>query len=79
MSTQVEQVIVPRLGVSITKIRIVEWLVADGAEVAEGEPILLFDTDKAQHELEAASSGTIRLLGSVDGEYPVGAVIAEIT
>ncbi len=78
MSTQMTQVIVPRLGVTITKIRIIEWLVADGGSVTEGEPILVFATDKVQHELPAAASGTVRLLAQVDDECPVGAVIAEI-
>jgi pyruvate/2-oxoglutarate dehydrogenase complex dihydrolipoamide acyltransferase (E2) component len=72
------QVIVPRLGVSVTKIRIIEWLVDDGATVAEQEPILIFATDKVQHELPAAAGGTIRLLAEIDEECPVGAVIAEI-
>ena len=79
MSTQMTPVIVPRLGVTVTKIRIVEWLVADGASVTEGEPILVFATDKVQHELPAAATGTVRLLAEVDDECPVGAVIAEIT
>jgi len=78
VSTQMTQVIVPRLGVTITKIRIIEWLVADGGSVTEGEPILVFATDKVQHELPAAASGTVRLLAQVDDECPVGAVIAEI-
>jgi pyruvate/2-oxoglutarate dehydrogenase complex dihydrolipoamide acyltransferase (E2) component len=73
------QVIVPRLGVTITKIRIIEWLVADGASVTEGEPILVFATDKVQHELPAAAGGTLRLLAQVDDECPVGTVIAHIT
>lgn len=68
----------PRLGVTVTQIRIVEWLVEDGASVTEGEAILLFDTDKVQHELEAPATGTIRLLTQVDDECPIGMVIAEV-
>lgn len=68
----------PRLGVTVTKIRIVEWLVNDGAKVTAGEPVLVFATDKVQHELEAPASGAIRLLTSVDDECPIGMVIAEI-
>jgi pyruvate/2-oxoglutarate dehydrogenase complex dihydrolipoamide acyltransferase (E2) component len=68
----------PRLGVTVKKIRIVEWLVNEGATVSEGEPVLVFATDKVQHELEAPTTGTIRLLASVDDECPIGTVIAEI-
>ena len=69
----------PRLGVTVKQIRIVEWLVSDGATVTRGDQILVFATDKVQHELPAAATGTIRLLAEVDDECPVGAVIAEIT
>ena len=68
----------PRLGVTVKKIRIVEWLVDEGAAVSAGEPVLVFATDKVQHELEAPATGTIRLLTAVDDECPIGMVIAEI-
>ena len=73
------QLCAPRLGVTVTKIRIIEWLVNDGAAVTQGEPVLVFATDKVQHELEAPESGTIRLLAEVDDECPIGTPIAEIT
>jgi pyruvate/2-oxoglutarate dehydrogenase complex dihydrolipoamide acyltransferase (E2) component len=68
----------PRLGVTVTQIRIVEWLVSDGGSVTAGEPVLVFATDKVQHELEAPATGTIRLLAQIDDECPIGMVIAEI-
>ncbi|MDT7590499.1 MAG: Biotin-requiring enzyme, partial [Pseudonocardiales bacterium] len=33
--------IVPRVGVTVTEVTIVEWLVEDGATVKPGEPILV--------------------------------------
>ena len=71
-------VIVPRLGVTVTKIRIVEWLVADGASITEGEPLVVVATDKVNHELPAPASGVVRHRAALDEECPIGAVIAEI-
>ena len=68
----------PRLGVTVTQIRIVEWLVEDGAAVEQGDVVLVYDTDKVQHELEAPASGTIRFRAVVEDQCPIGTVIAEI-
>ena len=73
------QVIAPRLGVTVTHVRITEWLVEDGATVTEGEPLVAFETDKTTHEVDAPASGTVRQLVAVGDECPVGGVIAEIT
>ena len=58
---------------------IVEWLVAEGDSVAQGEPIALIETEKVSAELEAPASGIVVEIGcEVDAEIPVGAVIAFI-
>jgi pyruvate/2-oxoglutarate dehydrogenase complex dihydrolipoamide acyltransferase (E2) component len=72
------QVIAPRLGVTVTEIRIEEWLTEDGATVAEGDPLVVIATDKVNHELPAPSSGVVKQLAAVGDDCPVGAVIAEI-
>ena len=72
------EVIAPRLGVTVTEIRIEEWLIADGGTVTEGEPLVVISTDKVNHELPAPASGTVRILIAVGDGCPVGDVIAEI-
>ena len=49
----------PPLGQTSDEIDIVGWLKSPGDEVAEGEPLLTVDTDKATLEVEAASSGVL--------------------
>jgi pyruvate/2-oxoglutarate dehydrogenase complex dihydrolipoamide acyltransferase (E2) component len=70
--------VVPRLGATVTEVTIVEWLVEDGGQATAGEPILTVATDKAEIEIEATISGTLRHGGQPDDEFAVGAVIGSI-
>jgi pyruvate/2-oxoglutarate dehydrogenase complex dihydrolipoamide acyltransferase (E2) component len=74
----VSELVVPRLGVAVTEVTIVEWLVDDGQAVTVGQPILLVATDKTEVEIEAAASGILTHGAEPEGEYPVGAVIGHI-
>jgi pyruvate/2-oxoglutarate dehydrogenase complex dihydrolipoamide acyltransferase (E2) component len=69
---------VPKLGVSMTEGTIVEWLVADGDAITEGQPIYIIETDKVENEVEATASGTVRITGEEGETYPVGETIGEI-
>ena len=51
---------IPKLGVSMTEGTLVEWLVADGDEVSEGQPLYVVETDKVENEVEATAAGTVR-------------------
>jgi pyruvate/2-oxoglutarate dehydrogenase complex dihydrolipoamide acyltransferase (E2) component len=69
---------IPKLGVSMTEGTIVEWLVADGDAVSEGQAIFVIETDKVENEVEATASGTVRITGEEGETYPVGEAIGEI-
>lgn len=49
----------PDVGEGIHEGRIVEWLVEEGAEVAEDQPLLKVETDKAVVELPSPRAGTV--------------------
>jgi pyruvate/2-oxoglutarate dehydrogenase complex dihydrolipoamide acyltransferase (E2) component len=53
-------IVIPQAGL-VEEIVVLEWLRADGDAVAEGEPIVLLETEKTQTELEAPASGTLRI------------------
>lgn len=72
------EVCMPRLGFSMEEGKLVEWLVADGAEVAEGAPLYAMEGDKAVEEVEAPASGKVRIIAAVDETYAVGTVLCEI-
>ena len=74
-----EPVYMPKFGMTMEVGLIVEWLVAEGDSVAQGDPIALIETEKVSTELEAPASGVIMEIGcEVDDEIPVGEIIAYI-
>lgn len=75
MATEIRM---PKLGMSMTEGTISDWLVADGATVAAGDPIVLIETDKVEQEVEAPEGGTIQLRASQGTTLDVGELIAEI-
>jgi len=59
--------------------KIVQWLKAEGEQVAKGEPLVEIETDKATVEIEAPADGTLTRVSAVAGDdVPVGNVIAII-
>ncbi|WP_373077428.1 lipoyl domain-containing protein [Zhongshania sp.] len=69
---------IPKLQMSTTEGTLAEWLVDDGAEVAEGDPIYLLETDKSAQEIEAPASGKLTQKLAAGETYPVGTEIGEI-
>jgi pyruvate dehydrogenase E2 component (dihydrolipoyllysine-residue acetyltransferase) len=69
----------PKLGLTMTQGKIVEWKKAAGDQVAAGEILLVIETEKADVEIEAPAAGAItEIMGTVAGVYQVGEVIAVI-
>jgi pyruvate/2-oxoglutarate dehydrogenase complex dihydrolipoamide acyltransferase (E2) component len=73
------EVKIPKWGLTIDKMTILEWLKEVGDEVDQGEAICEVETDKANSEIEAPVAGTlVEQRGEVGTEYLVGDVIAVI-
>src|SRR5437588_2679438 len=78
-SMMATDVILPALGMSQETGKIVQWLKAEGEQVAKGEPLAEIETDKATVEIEAPADGTLTRVSAVAGDdVPVGHVIAII-
>lgn len=72
-------VYMPKFGMTMEAGLIVEWLVAEGDRVAEGDGIVVIETEKVSTEVEAPAGGVVvELSCDVDDEAPVGEVIAYI-
>ena len=74
------EVIMPRLGEEMQYGKIVEWLKKEGDQVNEYDFLFVVDTEKANIEVEALVSGTLRkiLVRDPDQEVPVGETVAII-
>lgn len=72
-----KDVIMPALGMAQESGVLVKWLVAEGASVREGEPLMEVETDKAVVEVPATASGTLSAVAYREGaEVKVGTVLA---
>jgi pyruvate/2-oxoglutarate dehydrogenase complex dihydrolipoamide acyltransferase (E2) component len=74
----VTQVLLPKIGFSMNEGVLSQWLVADGAEVKAGQPLYALESEKSVQEIEAPTSGTLKIMVSIGATYKVGTVLAEI-
>jgi pyruvate dehydrogenase E2 component (dihydrolipoamide acetyltransferase) len=69
----------PDLGEGLTEGEIARWLVAEGQEVGEDEPLVEIQTDKTTVEIPSPAAGTVLRILVGEGEVaPVGAVLVVI-
>jgi pyruvate dehydrogenase E2 component (dihydrolipoamide acetyltransferase) len=74
------QVLMPKVGLTMTEGRIVEWKKREGEPVEKGEILFVFETEKVAFEVEAAHSGFLaRILKQVDETVQVGEVVGLLT
>jgi 2-oxoglutarate decarboxylase len=77
--TATVQIAMPEMGESVTEGIVLEWHVAEGDFVSEGDTVVEVSTDKVDAEVPAPMDGVItKLLVAVDDEVPVGAPMAEM-
>lgn len=68
-----------QFGMGMQEGTVVEWLVREGGEVVEGEPIVDVDAEKAVVQVVAPVSGRLARIVAAAGEtVPVRSVIAVI-
>lgn len=75
-----EQIVMPQLGESVVEGQVVEWFVKPGDRVESGDVLLEVETEKANTEVPATSSGYVgRLLVSEGDTVNVGEPLIELT
>lgn len=73
------EVRLPKLDAAMKEAIIIEWLKEEGDAVAEGEPLLQLETDKAVGELPSPAGGVVRRLLQPQGaRVAVNTVLAII-
>ncbi len=69
----------PDLGEGLTEGEVARWLVAEGDEVAEDQPLVEIQTDKTTVEIPSPAAGKVARIFVAEGEIaPVGAVLVVI-
>ena len=69
---------IPRLEMEMTEGGLSEWLVEDGAQVNEGDPIYVLESAKATQEVLAPASGRLTRSVAAGENYPVGTEVGLI-
>ena len=76
---QTVQLVMPEMGESVTEGTVLEWHVAEGDSVEEGQTMVEVSTDKVDAEVPAPASGTVsKIYVQVDEDVEVGKPLADI-
>lgn len=69
----------PKWGLTMTQGTVVDWLVAEGSEIAEGDMILTVETEKAVDDVGAPAAGVlVRIVAPAGSEVEVSGPVAII-
>ena len=69
----------PDLGEGLTEGEIARWLVSEGQEIAEDDPLVEIATDKTTVEIPSPAAGTVSQILVAEGDVvPVGTVLVVI-
>ena len=71
-------ILLPKIGFSMNEGVLAEWLVADGAQVKEGQPLFSLESDKSTNEVESPATGTLKIIAQTGETYEVGTVLGRI-
>ncbi|MDQ6661687.1 MAG: alpha/beta fold hydrolase [Chloroflexota bacterium] len=71
-------VIMPKLGMTMTSGTVVQWHKQSGDMVMAGEPLCEVETDKLNSEIEAEATGILTILAQEGDELGVGAALGQI-
>jgi len=73
------EVIMPKLGLTMTEGKVIQWLKKEGETVQEGETLFTVETDKVALDVESPASGTLlKILVPEGGTAPIAEVIGFI-
>ena len=72
------EVILPKIGFSMTEGLLAEWMVEDGGQAIEGAPLFALESDKSTQEVDSPASGTLKIIKEVGDTYDVGTVLGII-
>lgn len=72
------EIVLPKLGFSMSEGELSEWLATDGAAIEAGSLLFTLESDKSVTEIEAPASGVLRIQRPAGETYAVGTVLGVI-
>ena len=71
-------IVIPKLGMTMTQATVSEWLLAEGDRVEEGQNVLVIETEKVSYEVEALASGFLHILAGPGTVAEVGEPVGQL-
>ena len=72
------KILIPKLGMSTEPLTLVEWKAKEGDRIEQGDIVLVIETEKISHEVEAEASGYLHILVEEGNEAPISSVVGLI-
>ena len=73
-----QDIFLPKTGIYIDDVTLVQWEVAEGGYVEEGQAVLVMETDKVEVAVEAEASGWVHQTTGAEKTLPIGTVVGYI-
>ncbi len=74
----VHEVILPKTGINMDDVLLIEWLVTEGNHVTEGASVFRMETDKVEVDVEAFDTGWLHITVEAGVSLPIGTTIGFI-
>lgn len=74
----IKNIFIPKLGMTMEKGKIAQWVAGDGDQVQAEQVLLVLETEKVAHEVAAPVAGTLAILAQAGEEYPCGTVVGVV-
>lgn len=71
-------IVIPKLGMTMEKATVSEWLAHEGDRVETGQQVLVIETEKVTYEVEALYSGLLHILKGPGYTAPVGEAVGRL-
>ncbi len=72
------QIVVPKLGMSMSDVKIVEWKAREGEKVEKGSVVLVIETEKTEWNVEGGAPGFLHILVHEGVKAKIGQVVGLI-
>ena len=72
------EILLPKIGFSMNEGVLAEWMVTDGAQAVEGQPLFALESDKSTNEVDSPATGTLKILAQTGETYEVGTILGII-
>lgn len=66
---------IPKLGMSVDEVNLVEWKVQEGDKIETGDVVLVVETQKTEWNVEAEASGFVHILIEAGNKARIGTIV----